>query len=262
MGVRLLEDAPGGKLPRRWPTTPSDRSAASTSNSATAAFAPEGLVRAGFLLQPATTARSSILSQDEEAIYKGFSAKSCRYSIRKAERLGVVIEEARDDAFADEYYAQLVEVFANQGLTPTYGVARVRLLIKHLLPSGCLLLLRARDSEGRCIATGIFPGMNQMSLLLGERQLATASRGVPQRSAALVRHARTGRNAGFTGTTSAAAAHTSSNTAARNRKSYCFQKSKFGLVRMGRDLAFGCSGCGSDCGDRLCRRRKKRDDPE
>jgi hypothetical protein len=33
-------------------------------------------------------------------------------------------------------------------------------LIAHLHPTGNLLLLRARDKNGRCIATGIFPHLN------------------------------------------------------------------------------------------------------
>jgi CelD/BcsL family acetyltransferase involved in cellulose biosynthesis len=81
----------------------------------------------------------------------------CRWRIRKAQRSGVVIEEATDPGFADDYYAQLEDVFAKRRLTPTYDRARVRALIEHLLPAGQILLLRARDPEGRCIATGIFP---------------------------------------------------------------------------------------------------------
>jgi len=48
---------------------------------------------------------------------------------------GVTIEEAHDLAFADEYYEQLKEVFAKQGLVPTYTVERVRSLVKHVGPS-------------------------------------------------------------------------------------------------------------------------------
>lgn len=99
------------------------------------------------------------LAPTEDELFSNM-ASSCRRCIRKAERVGVVVEEAHDLAFAEEYYAQLVEVFAKQNLVPTYGVERVRLLIKHLLPTGRLLLLRARDREGKCIATGIFPAMN------------------------------------------------------------------------------------------------------
>jgi hypothetical protein len=80
---------------------------------------------------------------------------------------GVSIEEANDDAFADEHYQQLQDVFARQGLVPTYGIARVRLLIRYLQPTGNLLLLRARDAEGRCAATGMFFGMNRHAYFWG-----------------------------------------------------------------------------------------------
>jgi hypothetical protein len=101
------------------------------------------------------------LSGSVDEVYARTSATACRYRVRKATKLGVVIEEAQDDAFADDYYAQLQEVFASQSLVPTYDKERVRLLMKHLLPTGMLLLLRARDAEGHCIATGIFPAMNR-----------------------------------------------------------------------------------------------------
>jgi hypothetical protein len=107
------------------------------------------------------------LTTDEDRIYSEMSSKSCRYCIRKAEKLGVVIDEARDEAFADEYYAQLLDVFGKQDLVPTYGVGRVRSLIRHLLPTGNLLLLRAREPGGRCIGTSIFLGMNECSYFWG-----------------------------------------------------------------------------------------------
>jgi len=85
---------------------------------------------------------------------------ACRRAIRKAARVGVVIEEATDPGFADEYHAQLNDVFNKQSLVPTYDVARVRELIRCLHPSGNLLLLRARDASGASMATGIFPAFN------------------------------------------------------------------------------------------------------
>jgi hypothetical protein len=51
-------------------------------------------------------------------------------------------------------------VFAKQGLVPTYNIERVRELIRRVQRTGKLLLLRARNSEGRCIATGIFLGIS------------------------------------------------------------------------------------------------------
>ena len=90
-------------------------------------------------------------------------------------------------AFADEHYAQLQDVFAKQGLVPTYGVARVRLLIRHLQPTGNLLLLRARDAEGHCAATGIFFGMNRHAYFWGNASWRSSQTLCAQRSAALVR---------------------------------------------------------------------------
>jgi predicted RNA methylase len=100
------------------------------------------------------------LTQSEEALLSNMSS-SCRRNIRQAEKYRVVIEEAKDTEFAKDYSSQLKDVYAKQDLVPYYGVDRVRALIKHLYPSGMLLLLRARDPEGRCIATGVFPAMHQ-----------------------------------------------------------------------------------------------------
>ncbi|HEY7271942.1 MAG TPA: GNAT family N-acetyltransferase [Actinoplanes sp.] len=97
------------------------------------------------------------VTPDEDALF-GRMASACRRNIRKADKSGVVIEEADpDDAFAAEFYDQLRDVFAKQGLVPTYPVERVRSLLRHLGPAGDLLLLRARDPDGRCIATAVLP---------------------------------------------------------------------------------------------------------
>jgi hypothetical protein len=106
------------------------------------------------------------LKPSEERILSGFK-DDCRWRIRKAAKQGVVIEEARDAAFADEYYAQLEEVFAKRQLRPTYDKRRIQALLEHLLPTGLLLLLRARDAAGRCIATGIFPAQNDTAYYWG-----------------------------------------------------------------------------------------------
>jgi GNAT acetyltransferase-like protein len=106
------------------------------------------------------------LTQSEDEIFESMES-ACRRCIRKAEKSGVTIEEARDEAFAEEYYEQLKDVFRKQGLVPTYGVDRVRALIRHLHPTGRLLLLRARGPDGSCIATGIYPGMNHVAQFWG-----------------------------------------------------------------------------------------------
>jgi hypothetical protein len=106
------------------------------------------------------------LRKSEEDLFGGMNS-ACRRCIRKAEKSGITIEEAHDLSFADEYYQQLVDVFARQKLVPTYTLERVRTLIKHVEPTGRLLLLRARDSDGKCIASGIFPGFNKIAEFWG-----------------------------------------------------------------------------------------------
>lgn len=104
--------------------------------------------------------------RSEDELFSGMTS-ACRRCIRKAKKEGVIVEEAHDPEFADDYYAQLEDVFAKQRLVPTYDIERVRQLIAHVYPTGHLLLLRARDLNGRCIATGIFPHLNGVMYFWG-----------------------------------------------------------------------------------------------
>lgn len=112
----------------------------------------------------------SDLSLTEDALFAKMRG-TCRSGIRKAEKNGVAIEEASPIGFAEEYLVHLTDVFAKQNLKPTYGQERIEQLIKHLHPTGDLLLLRARDAAGRSIATGIFPGFNKLSYFYGNGSL-------------------------------------------------------------------------------------------
>jgi CelD/BcsL family acetyltransferase involved in cellulose biosynthesis len=113
---------------------------------------------AGLGLRWATAPTAVIgLTPAPDALF-GAMASACRRNIRKAERGGVVIEEAHDDPeFAEQFYDQLRDVFAKQNLVPTYSIDRVRSLIRNLEPAGRVLLLRAREPGGRCIATAVLP---------------------------------------------------------------------------------------------------------
>ncbi len=106
------------------------------------------------------------LTKTEEELFSGMTS-ACRRCIRKSEKSGVRIEEATDEAFAVEYYEQLKDVFAKQDLVPTYNVERVKSLIRHLAPSGRLLLIRARGPEGQPAGSGIYPGMNKVAQFWG-----------------------------------------------------------------------------------------------
>jgi hypothetical protein len=120
---------------------------------------------AGFKAESYASYRTD-LTRSEEELFNAMES-SCRRCIRKAEKSGLKIEEAHDLAFADEYYEQLKDVFAKQSLVPTYSIDRVRSLVRNLEGSGNLLLLRARNPEGKCIATGIYPGLNQIAEFWG-----------------------------------------------------------------------------------------------
>ncbi|HXM22318.1 MAG TPA: GNAT family N-acetyltransferase [Terriglobales bacterium] len=126
----------------------------------------------GFACEFHTSYRTD-LRKSEEELFDGMDS-ACRRCIRKAEKSGVTIEEAHDLAFADTYYEQLVDVFAKQKLVPTYTVDRVRTLIKHLEPAGRILLLRARDPNGTCLASGIFPGFNKIAEFWGNASLRSS----------------------------------------------------------------------------------------
>jgi len=85
-----------------------------------------------------------------------------RRDVRRALRNGVTVEEVDprvDPAFAAEYFGQVRTAFAKRGLAPTYPLERVTAMIEELHPAGLVVLLRARDGEGRSAATGLFPGV-------------------------------------------------------------------------------------------------------
>jgi hypothetical protein len=130
---------------------------------------PEDVAGLGFTEETRATMEID-LTQSEDALLKNMT-KSCRWTVRKAERNGVVIETAHDEKFAEDFSEQLKDVFDKQGLVPHFGVERMRALIQHVHPTGTLLLLRARDPEGHCIGTGVFPAVNETAYYWGGASL-------------------------------------------------------------------------------------------
>lgn len=119
---------------------------------------PADMIAAGYVPDPGATYLIDLRASEDELL-AGMAARTRTY-VRRAARQGLTAEVATDLDFADEYHAQLCEVFARQGLVPTYGVDRVRHLIREVGPSGQLLLLRVRDPDGVTVATGISLGRN------------------------------------------------------------------------------------------------------
>ncbi len=98
---------------------------------------------------------------DDDALLAGMTPHG-RRDVRRALRNGITVEEVdpvRSPEFVDEYYEQVTEAFAKRSLVPTYPRARVEAVVRHLHPTGHLLLLRARTPDGVPAATGIFPGL-------------------------------------------------------------------------------------------------------
>lgn len=106
------------------------------------------------------------LTRPEDEIF-GAMSSACRRAVRKGEKEGVRVEEAHGVEFADEYFAQLEDVFARQSLRPPYGVELVREMIRCLEPTGNLLLVRALAPHGEPIATALFPVLNEFGYFWG-----------------------------------------------------------------------------------------------
>lgn len=104
------------------------------------------------------------LTKSEDELFENMKNKYVRRSIRRAEKKGVVIEEAAGPGFAEEFYAQYLEVMKRQSLTPLYGLDYVRHLITSFQGTDNLLLLRARNADGKSIATLIDLIFNEVAV--------------------------------------------------------------------------------------------------
>ena len=107
------------------------------------------------------------IDMDDEHLYKQMKT-DCRNFIKQFERRGAqIVVSVPDDDFASEYYKQLEDVFAKQKLVPTYGVEKVKCLLRNLSVNNRILCLKVLSPDGKCIATGIFPGYNHKMFFWG-----------------------------------------------------------------------------------------------
>jgi CelD/BcsL family acetyltransferase involved in cellulose biosynthesis len=89
-----------------------------------------------------------------DRVFKGLEPRTIRYSIRKAERCGVVVEDATATDGLDEFYRLHLLTRAKHGV-PSQPKRFFRLLLDRLPPGGTPTILIARDG-GTAIAAGFF----------------------------------------------------------------------------------------------------------
>ncbi len=83
--------------------------------------------------------------------------ENARRNIRRAAKLGLVVEFEQDQAFVDEHYEQLKEVYVRGGNTITFTRRRVLECFRHMHAVGKLLAVSVYLSGERVnIATGMF----------------------------------------------------------------------------------------------------------
>ena len=125
----------------------------------------EQMAGSGFVVEAASTFVVD-LTPSEDAIL-GRMRRTTRQAIAKGRRMGLRTEVASGSDFAEEFHRQLSEIFARQGLAPTYGVERVRRLIETLQPAGQSLLVRILTPDDTIAAAGVAVGRNETAVAWG-----------------------------------------------------------------------------------------------
>jgi hypothetical protein len=113
------------------------------------------------------TLELNVDAKSDDELLSGFKS-DCRNFINQFEKRGATLEVAKpDDTFAGEYFDQLTDVFAKQGMIPTYSIDKVKTLLHHFSESDHILCLRVRNPQGESIATSIFLGFNKKFFFWG-----------------------------------------------------------------------------------------------
>lgn len=122
--------------------------------------------RLGYVYSESGTLELNVDASDEE-LFKIFKSDA-RNFIRQFERKGASLEISEpNEWFAEEYYRQLEDVFAKQGMVPTYSLAKVKCIINHLKNTNKILCLLVRNPEGQPIGTSIFIGYKEKFFFWG-----------------------------------------------------------------------------------------------
>ncbi len=124
---------------------------------------PDLMRRHGYSVQEGVTYVVPLCA-DEDQMQRNLERR-CRQNIRKGTSNNLVVEACDCPAAIDDYYSQLIDVFAKQKLVPTYPVGRVRSLFNRLHP-GSIIVLRVKH-EDKVIASALLPFDNRCAYLFG-----------------------------------------------------------------------------------------------
>jgi predicted ATP-grasp superfamily ATP-dependent carboligase len=117
---------------------------------------PEAMRAAGFTGEPVFTYRAPLYPGDERRAFKSLK-ESARRNVQRAERLGLEVHFEEDEAFVDEHFDQVREVFMRGGHSVPFGKERLRQYFLHLRASGNLAAVSVTLPGGRAsIASGMF----------------------------------------------------------------------------------------------------------
>jgi CelD/BcsL family acetyltransferase involved in cellulose biosynthesis len=116
----------------------------------------DGMRALGFHGEQMITYRAPLFPGDEARVLRAMK-DSARRNVRRGVRLGLTVRFEDDDAFVDEHYDQVREVFARGGNVVPFGERRLREFVRHMRDAGCLAGVSVYLPDGRTnIATGTF----------------------------------------------------------------------------------------------------------
>jgi hypothetical protein len=116
----------------------------------------EAMKAHGFEGEAVPTCRAPLYPGDEARSFKGLH-ESARRNVKRAIKLGLTVRIEHEEAFVDEHYDQLREVYVRGGNVITFGKERVRLCFRHLAAAGRLVAASVYLPDGRTsIASGMF----------------------------------------------------------------------------------------------------------
>ena len=109
----------------------------------------------GFRPEPVPTMRAPLFPGNEARAMKQLK-DSARRNVRRAAKLGLEARFETDEAFVDEAYDQIKEVFNRRGHAVPFGRKRVLEFFRHMKASGNLVAVSVYLQGNVNIATGLF----------------------------------------------------------------------------------------------------------